>query len=212
MRCLSDLQALAAAERIVWNHGGASASIRWPAFPRVVNVLAPASTYFRGALEAVRSVDPEARRVAILHVTTGFGMDVARGATEAAQALGFEVTAKGFGGGDAARAAVTLPEAEVLLVAGSFDDELECARALPAGAWRAVGFVGAGVDEVLDALGDGLEGLLGPAQWIATPALEPDEGPEAEWAALAHRRARKETSSSGSRSSNVRRISTRRSS
>ena len=63
----ASLQALAATERVVWNHGGAGSTIRWPAFPRAVNVLAPASTYFRGTLEAVRSVDPEARRVAILH-------------------------------------------------------------------------------------------------------------------------------------------------
>jgi branched-chain amino acid transport system substrate-binding protein len=183
------LQALAAAERVVWNHGGASASIRWPAFPRVVNVLAPASTYFRGTLEAVRSVDPGARHVAILHATTGFGRDVARGAAEAARELGFEVTAEGFGGGGAVRAATMLPEAEVLLVVGSFDDELESAPALLGRAWRAVGFVGAGVDEVLAALGDGREGLLGPAQWVATASMEPDEGPDVEWFLARYRSA-----------------------
>ncbi len=183
------LQALAAVERVVWNHGGASASIRWPTFPRVVNVLAPASTYFQGTLEAVRSVDPEARRVAILHATSGFGSEVARGAAEAARELGFGVTAKGFRGGGAGRAATLLPEAEVLLVVGSFDDELESAPALLGRAWRAVGFVGAGVDEVLAPLGDAREGLLGPAQWVATASLEPDEGPDVEWFLARYRSA-----------------------
>lgn len=183
------LQALAAAERVVWNHGGASASIRWPAFPRVVNVLAPASTYFRGTLEAVRGVDLEARRVAILHATTGFSSDVATGAAAVARELGFEVTAKGFGAGGAVRAATMLPEAEVLLVVGSFDDELESAPSLLERSWRAVGFVGAGVDEVLAPLGDAREGLVGPAQWVATATLEPDEGPDVNWFLARYRTA-----------------------
>ncbi len=182
-------QALATAQRLVWNHGGASESIRWPAFPHVVNVLAPASSYFRGALEAVRHADRGALRVTILHSTTGFGLEVARGATEAARRLGFDVTARGFGSGDAGRAMATLPEAEVLLVAGSFDDELECARELLGRSWRAVGFVGAGVDEVLAPLGTAREGLLGPAQWIAPAALEPDEGPDVDWFVARYRSA-----------------------
>ncbi len=182
-------QALATAQRLVWNHGGASESIRWPAFPQVVNVLAPASSYFRGALEAVRCADRGARRVTILHATTGFGLEVARGATEAAGKLGFDVTALGFGSGDVARATATLPEAEVLLVAGSFDDELECARGLLGRSWRAVGLVGAGVDEVLAPLGAAREGLLGPAQWIAPAAVEPDEGPDVDWFVARYRSA-----------------------
>lgn len=176
------LQALAAAaERVLWNHGGASSSIRWPAFPRAVNVLAPAPTYLQGTLEAVRNSDPEANRVAIFHATTGFGRDVARGAAEAAQELGFTVSAKEFRRGEARRAAALLPEADVLLVAGSFEDELQSARTLLGRCWRAVAFVGAGVDEVLAPLGDVREGLLGPAQWIAAAAPEPDEGPSVEW-------------------------------
>jgi branched-chain amino acid transport system substrate-binding protein len=182
-------RALTAAERLVWNHGGASTSIRWPTFPLVVNVLAPASTYFRGALEAVRSRDPDARRVAILHAATGFGSDVARGARQTARELGFEVTVKGFQGGEAGPAAATLPAAEVLLVAASFEDELESARLLLRRSWRAAGFVGAGVDEVLAPLGDAREGLLGPAQWIATATAEPDEGPDVIWFQTRYRSA-----------------------
>ena len=175
------LRALATTQRVVWNHGGASARIRWPAFPHAVNVLAPAPTYFQGTLEAIRGHDPEARRVTVFHSDTGFGRDIARGAIAAAQELGFEPQAKEFTRGHARRAASSLPEADVLLVAGSFDDELESARVLLGRDWRAVGFVGAGVDEVLAPLGSSREGLLGPAQWIATVTTEPDEGPNSEW-------------------------------
>ena len=175
------LRALAATQRLIWNHGGASARIRWPAFPRAVNVLASAPTYFQGTLEAIRNHDAEARRVTIFHSGTGFGRDIARGAIAAAEELGFDPRAKEFKRGHARQAASSLPEADVLLVAGSFDDELESARVLLGREWRAVGFVGAGVDEVLAPLGSLREGLLGPAQWIATVDAEPDEGPNSEW-------------------------------
>jgi branched-chain amino acid transport system substrate-binding protein len=157
------LQALAATERVVWNHGGASSTLRWPGFPRALNVLAPASTYFRGTLEAVRSVDREARQVVILHGRTGFGADVARGAAEDAARLHFEATA--------------------------IDDELAAARALLERDWRAVGFVGAGVEEVLAPLGQAREGLLGPTQWVAAAATESDEGPDVRWFLTRYRSA-----------------------
>ena len=183
------LQALAATKRVVWNHGGASSTIRWPAFPRAVNVLAPASTYFRGTLEAVRNVDVEARQVVILHSKTGFGADVARGAAEDAARLHFEATTIGFSTGEAARTASQLPDADVLLVAGGFDDELAAARALLGREWRAVGFVGAGVEEVLAPLGQARAGLLGPTQWVAAAATESDEGPDVRWFLTRYRSA-----------------------
>jgi branched-chain amino acid transport system substrate-binding protein len=183
------LRALSATERTVWNHGGASSAIRWPAFPRAVNVLAPSSSYFQGTLEAVRRADPKARRVTILHRTTGFGADVGRGAAAAATRIHFEVTAIGFAAGGGGRAASRLRGADLLLVAGGFDDELAAARASLGREWRAMGFVAAGVDEVLAPLGDAREGLLGPTQWIATAAPEPDEGPDVHWFATRYRSA-----------------------
>ncbi len=183
------VQALGATGRMVWNHGGASSHIRWPTFPGAVNVLASASTYFRGTLEAIRSVDPEAQRVVILHATTGFATDVARGAAEFAAELGLQVTTLSFSTGEARGAAARVPEAEVLLVAGGFEDELTAARVLLAREWSAASFVGAGVDEVLAPLGEAREGLLGPAQWIASAAPQPDEGPDVCWFAARYRSA-----------------------
>src|SRR6266496_801653 len=52
--------AAAATDRMVWNHGGATSQLDRPRFPRVVNVPSPASTYFRGSLQAVRAADPDA--------------------------------------------------------------------------------------------------------------------------------------------------------
>lgn len=170
-----------ATERTVWNHGGATSELSRPAFPNVVNVLSPASSYFTGVLRAVRSADPDVTAVSLLHGSTGFGDDVASGAANVAEELGLRVHAAPFESGHAASAAAALPEADVLLVVGGFEDEVVAARALLPGNWRAAAFVGAGVEDVLAPLGDLREGLLGPAQWIASAAPEPDEGPDAGW-------------------------------
>jgi branched-chain amino acid transport system substrate-binding protein len=170
-----------ATDRVLWNHGGATSALCRPDFPHVINVLSPAASYFMGVLHAVRSADPYAASVSVLHRSTGFGRDVASGAMNAAAELGFRARAVSFEPDLAAEAAVTLPEAEVLLVVGGFEDEVAAARILLPGGWKAAAFVGAGVEDVLASLGDMREGLLGPAQWIASAAPEPDEGPDAGW-------------------------------
>lgn len=175
------LAAMRVTDRVVWNHGGATSQLSRPAFPQVINVLSPASTYFTGVLQAVRAADSSATTVTVLHASSGFGTDVAVGTARAAVDLNFNVQLVAFEPHHAAQVASSLPSADVLLVAGSFADELAAAPILLTRTWRAVAFVGAGVDEVLAPLGKRREGLLGPAQWIATAALKPDEGPDAHW-------------------------------
>ena len=183
------LVAAQAIERVVWNHGGATSQLARPVFPRVINVLSPASTYFTGVLQAVRAFDPGAATVSLFHTTSGFGRDVAAGAITAAAALNFEVQTVPFEPYHATSAASIVPRADILLVVGNFADELAVAPILLTRTWRAASFVGAGVEEVLAPLGNQREGLLGPAQWIATVALEPDEGPDSDWFVTKYRDA-----------------------
>jgi branched-chain amino acid transport system substrate-binding protein len=180
-----------ATERLVWNHGGATSALCWPAVPNVVNVLAPASTYLTGALEVVRAADPGAREVRVVHASTGFARDVAAGAVDAASRLGVAAVSVEFEpGGAAAAAAATLDvPSDVVLFVGAFEDDLSAAPVLAAGLASAVALVGAGVDEVLAPLGALREGLLGPAQWVPEVAPEPDEGPPAAWFVRAYRSA-----------------------
>jgi hypothetical protein len=156
----------AATRRLVWNHGGA----RVPPRDNLVSVLAAADTYFTGAIEFVHHTFPRARTIGMLHGGTGFARAVAAGAARAAHHHGF--------GTRFALLPAEPPHADVLLVAGRFDEELAVARGLDRTRWRAVGLVAAGVREVLGQLGDDArEGLLGPAQWMPEAAPEPDEGP-----------------------------------
>ena len=158
----------AATARLMWNHGGARVA---PA-RNVVSVLAPAARYFDGTVQVVARADPAVRRVAVVGSGTGFARAVGDGGERAATELGMAVRRATL---PAARA----PEAEMLLVVGAFQDELDAARLLLPGRWRAAGFVGAGVEEVLSGIGPLREGLLGPAQWLASAAANPDVGPPA---------------------------------
>jgi len=160
--------AAGATKHLMWNHGGARVR---PA-GNVVSVLAPAVRYFDGTVQVVVRADPAVRRVAVIGSGTGFARAVADGGDRAAAGLGLVVRR-------AALPAARAPVAELLLVAGAFREELDAARLLlPGRRWRAAGFVGAGVEEVLAGIGTLREGLLGPAQWLASAAaVNPDLGP-----------------------------------
>jgi branched-chain amino acid transport system substrate-binding protein len=173
--------ALGATERLVWNHGGATDRLRWPRVPHVLNVPAPAVTYFAAVLRALRAADASLHSVSLLHGRTGFAREVAQGALEAAASLNFEVDAREFAPGEVDAVCSNVRPADVLLVVGSFDDERSAARKLLPGAWRAACFVAAGVDEVLADIGDRRADVLGPCQWLASAAAETDEGPAAGW-------------------------------
>lgn len=191
----------AATSRLVWNHGGA----RVPPGPNLISVLAPADTYFHGAVRVARQEDPDLRSACVLAGGTGFGRAVAGGAVREAVRLGLRVAEGRLDAAD--QSAETLPggtlpagtlpadmlpadvlAADMLLGAGRFAEEVAAVRRLlPGRRWRAAGFVGAGVEEVLAELGRGREGLLGPAQWLAETAPNPDQGPPAAEFAAAYR-------------------------
>jgi branched-chain amino acid transport system substrate-binding protein len=138
-------------------------------------------------VRAVREADPELRTLCVLSSDTGFSRAVAAGAVSEADRRGLRVAEGRLPVAEGTPPA-SVREAGMLLVAGPFGDEAAAARRLLPGRWRAAGFVGAGVDEVLADLGAGREGLLGPAQWLAEAAPPPDEGPPAGEFAAAYRR------------------------
>jgi branched-chain amino acid transport system substrate-binding protein len=138
-------------------------------------------------VRAVREADPGLRTLRVLSSDTGFSRAVAAGAVSEAGRLGLPVT-EGTLPATAGTPPAGVDEGAMLLVAGPFQDEVTAARRLLPGRWRAAGFVGAGVEEVLAGLGAGREGLLGPAQWLAGAAPPPDEGPAAGEFAAAYRR------------------------
>jgi branched-chain amino acid transport system substrate-binding protein len=173
--------AVRATRRLVWNHGGATTRLGWASTPNAVNVPAPATVYHHGAVQAIHGAGGSVADVAILHSRTRFGRDVGQGAAAEASRLGWAVRTAAFRRGEAAAPARTLPSAEVMVLAGGWEDELAAARVLLPRPWRAAAMVAAGEEGLLTPLGAAREGLLGPAQWLATAASEPALGPPAAW-------------------------------
>ena len=116
---------------------------------------------------------------------------MADGPRRAAHEVGLAITPVAFapGRGEAAAWQAHGLDADVLLVAGGFDDEVAIASRLLARRWRVAAFVAAGVDEVLKPLGERLAGVYGPCQWVPEVAPEPEEGPDASWFTAAYCRA-----------------------
>src|SRR5260370_26653760 len=114
------LAAASVTDRVIWNHGGATSQLSRPAFPQVINVLSPASTYFTGVLQAVRVTRPGAATVSIFHASSGFGRDVAAASANAAAPRNFDVQAIPYAPNHAAEAASIVPGAYILLVVVNF--------------------------------------------------------------------------------------------
>lgn len=177
-----------ATSRLVWNGGGATALLASPRFRNVVNVPAPSASYLDGGLAAVRAADPGVGSLVALHSGRGFSREVAQGAIASALDMGMSCSEVRYQAGSAVESVARIPSGDMLAVVGSFRDELAILRTLDRTRWKAVLSVGAGVDEVLEALGRRREGLIGPAQWTPRTAPRPDVGPDAGWFVEAYRR------------------------
>lgn len=170
----SDLAAEAAAwaaerERVLWNHGGSADEVQ--RLPGVVSVPSPTTRYGEAVVEAVAEAFPGAR---VILATRGgrFGGGVADGAREAARRLGLTVLET------TVREIPEFPEAEVLLTAGSFAEDVEAIGRLRRRP-RALAAAAAGVGLFGDALGPLAEGVRGPSQWEEGVRFPLDTGPRA---------------------------------
>jgi hypothetical protein len=184
------LAAAAASNGVVWNHGGATARLARPAYPRVVNVPSPAYRYLAALLETLVAEGlGEGAEVVIMHVDTVFGREVAKGAAMAARRFGLLRRSVTFRPGRARDVLSQVPAGDVLLSAGSFDDDVAIAQWASERRWRAVGLVAAGVDELRHTIGDRVEGLCGPCQWFDDGTDDPADGPSSEWFSHCYRDA-----------------------
>jgi branched-chain amino acid transport system substrate-binding protein len=169
--------------RVLWNEGGASDDIHMGG-GRAVGILTPVGRYFGGLIELARSLDSDAARVALLHRRgSSFGHLAALGVGAAASDAMFvtDVVTYSSLGSDLPSVMASLEEQspDVIISAGSFDDEVVLARALLGSGLRpkAIGLAAAAMQEFSHALGTHAEGFLGPSQWEPRLAYVPDFGP-----------------------------------
>ena len=185
----SSVLTLAAAEvaeshgKLLWNQGGASASVYDLGYRYVVGILTPATHYLDGLLEAVRLACPEANSLTTVKAARGaFPREVCSGVEERAVELGFQTAvslefdslSKDF---SSVLAAVNDVKPDVLVAVGRIQNDLKFASQLAGSqmALGAVAVVAAGVQQFGLLLGRHTEGFIGPSQW------EPEAGYVAEF-------------------------------
>ena len=174
--------------RLLWNQGGASDSIYQRGYRWVVGVLTPASEYLAGLAQLVREEAPEAATLAIVRSVSGaFPRAVSSGMERGAVALGFGVVLRleydpTIADFTEILDAVEQARPDVLVAVGRIQNDLGLARQLadrrpPLGT---VAVVAAPIQQFQDALGEDVEGFLGPSQWEPSGSYPTDYGPTAQ--------------------------------
>jgi len=175
------LAAASATDRVVFNAGAPTTRFMRQAYPKVINIAAPSSTWPRQVLALVRSADRTARKAVLLLAAGDFAVEATASTKAAARSLGFEVATSTFGPGQAAIAASRLPAADVLIVHAGPDEELTAATALLRRPWKAAAFSTAISAQGAATFGDSSDGLLAPGSWLPDSMAETTTGPNA-WA------------------------------
>jgi branched-chain amino acid transport system substrate-binding protein len=154
--------------RVLWNHGGSADDVERGS--GVVSVASPASRYLTVVLEALARHRPRAR-VLVAVGRGGFGQHAAQGARQAAARLGMSVV-----GCVTHDEVPEVPDADVLLLAGSFEQDVALLRRLRTRP-PIVGAVAAGLGAFGDEMGRRVEGVLAPSQWEEGVNFAVDLGP-----------------------------------
>ena len=153
---------------LLWNHGGSADDLTRPL---VVPVSAPASTYFRGAVELAHRRG--LHRVVFAQGRGRFASAVISGAHQRATELGLAVQEVPLAEWAIAG---SLTEAAVLIV-GTFIEDLAAVEQIRAGPEPGLlGCVAAGLLEFGNRLGRAADRVVGPVQWIPNAAT-PEVGP-----------------------------------
>lgn len=173
-----------AARQVLWNHSGSADEIFECNLSWVVGLLSPASQYLCAILELLCTLDPEAKRVALLSAKTGFATDMASGALAWIQEHGLTLTSHQLyrsGLDDFSPMLNPLKDdpPDWLLSVGRVEDDLRLGRQLcdlrPR--LKAAGLVVAAISRFKAELGERADGFLAPSQWEPQVEYGVDCGP-----------------------------------
>ncbi len=174
-------------KKILWNHGGSSDEIFKKGFRYIVSTISPASKYLNGIIDMVRTIDKEAKKIALIQADdSGFSTNVAEGAGRYGKEKGFQVTNFKYKSGTKDFSFllnnVKQNNPDIILSAGRAEDDLILARQILEHrvSAKAIGLVVAGIKHFKEQLGKDAEGFLGPSQWERGIKIKPDFGPTPE--------------------------------
>ena len=175
-------------KKVLWNYGGSSDEIFTRGWRYLVGIASPASDYLRALPPWTSREYSGLRRNCVLYSDKGtFGWQVARGVMESAQGVVQSVELipmhSPLKNSDAIRSVLFEISPEVVVLAGSFQDELMIMRGGPY--WpatvRALAAVAAGIHAFSAQLGGLADGVVGPSQWEPGVSLPEIRGPTSDW-------------------------------
>ena len=159
--------------KVLWNQGGASDIIYQQGYRWVVGILTPASEYLSGLPQLLLESHPEADSLAIVRAATGsFPKMVSSGLERKAAEFGFKtVLLREYDPAisDFSSIIDQIQEAHphLLLAVGRIQNDLLLASQLAQRriALGPVALVAAPIQQFHEALGNDVEGFIGPSQW-----------------------------------------------
>jgi ABC-type branched-subunit amino acid transport system substrate-binding protein len=173
-------------ERIMITTGAASEGTYQKGYTLVYQTYTPAGRYLTGAVDMLATVDPNAKRIAIIHENDKFSTDVVAALEQYATSKGYNVVLKeGYDTGttDFAPIINKIPaDVDAILGGGHFADGQQFAKAifsknLPV---KFIALLVAPPEPTFAEIGDAAVGIVGPSQWEPLAAFTPDYGPTGE--------------------------------
>jgi ABC-type branched-subunit amino acid transport system substrate-binding protein len=155
---------------LLWNHGGSADDLT---LPLVVQIPAPASSYFSGAVDHAHRLGLEG--IVLARGSGGFAAAVTAGARERSAELGLTFHAVDLSQWSVDRST----EDAALLIVGTFTADVALVRKVITGTRPGLlGCVAAGLLDFGNRLGSASEGIVGPTQWVSSQTT-PKVGPAA---------------------------------
>lgn len=173
-------------ERIMITTGAASEGTYQKGYTLVYQTYTPAGRYLAGAVDMLATVDPNAKRIAIVHENDKFSTDVVAALEQYATSKGYNIVLKeGYDTGttDFAPIINKIPaDVDAILGGGHFADGQQFAKAissknLPV---KFIALLVAPPEPTFAEIGDAAFGIVGPSQWEPLAAFTPDYGPTGE--------------------------------
>lgn len=188
---LADAAAVIAEQygKIMITTGAASDSTYKKGYTLVFQTYTPASRYLTGAFDLLAALDPNAKKVAIIHETDKFSTDVCNAAKAYGESKGYEIVLfEGYDSGtsDFAPFINKIPAGtEAIMGGGHFADGSTFARQLfeKGVAVKFIALLVAPPEPKFAELGDAALGIIGPSQWEPQANYTPDAAKAAglEW-------------------------------
>lgn len=171
-------------EKIMITTGAATEVTYRKGYTLVYQTYTPAGRYLTGALDMLASLDPNVKKIAIVHENDKFSTSVVEALKTYAEGKGYEIVLyEGYDTGTTDFAPIVnkiaSAQPEAILGGGHFADGQQLAKAvfeksLPI---KFFALLVAPPEPKFAEIGDAAFGVLGPSQWEPLAAFTPDFGP-----------------------------------